>query len=171
MTDPKSRVDGPVKLVMWVACLFTVLMMAHITVDVTLRVLFNAPLTGTFEVVANYYMVAVMYLPLAYVSRHEGQIIVELFTRNMGERRLLRWDVVANAITALYVAVFAVYTGIKAVEQTELREVKETGDTFMEIWPARWLLPIAFGLMAIYLVVRIRQDVHRARDFEPPVSA
>lgn len=171
MTDQNSRVDGAIKLVMWVACVFTVLMMAHIAVDVFLRVVFNAPLVGTFEVVANYYMVAVMYLPLAYVSRYEGQIIVELFTRNFGERRLLRWDAVANVVTAIYVGVFAIYTGVMAVEQTETGEIKETGDTFMQIWPARWLLPIAFGLMAIYLLVRVRQDLHRARDLEPPVSA
>lgn len=171
MKGMNSPIDGAVKVVMWIACLFTVLMMAHITLDVFLRVVFNAPITGTFEVAANFYMVSVMYLPLAHVSRNEGQIIVELFTRNLGERRLLRWDSVTNAVTVVYTAVFACYTGIMAVEQTEVGELKEMGDGFLDIWPARWVLPVAFGLMALYLVVRIRQDMRRARAPGVPISA
>ena len=156
---------------MWAACLFTVLMMLHVTLDVFLRVAFNSPLTGTFELVANYYMVAVMFLPLSYVSRTEGQIVVELFTRGFSEGTLLRWDVVVNIITAIYVGTFAFYTGLMAIEQTETGEIMEMGDDFLAVWPARWLLPIAFGMMAIYLLVRVRPDANKARNIETPVSA
>lgn len=171
MNATKSPIDGVINGAMWVACVFTVLMMLHVTLDVFLRVTFNAPLTGTFEIVANYYMVSVMYLPLAYVSRYEGQIVVELFTRNLGARRQLRWESVTNAVTVLYLLAFTVYTGIMAVEQTETGEVKEMGDGFIDIWPARWVLPVAFGLISVYLVVRIRQDAHHAARLDPPVSA
>ncbi len=170
MTGMRSRIDGPIKWVMWIACFFTVLMMAHITVDVFMRVVFNAPMTGTFEVATNYYMVSVMYLPLAYVSCTEGQIIVELFTRGLGEKSLLRWDTVTNAVTVAYLIAFTVYTGIMAVEQTETGEVIEMGDDFMDIWQARWILPVAFGLMALYLMVRIRQDSQRAGEIKVPIS-
>ena len=171
MTEQRSWIDGPVKASMWVSCLFTVLMMVHIAVDVVLRVGFNAPMIGTFEVVSNYYMVAVMYLPLAYVSYTEGQIIVELFTRGFGQKTLLRWDGLANFVTVLYLLAFTIYTGIMAVEQTETGEVIEVGDEFMILWPARWILPIAFGLIALYLIVRIGQDNRQARDMKVPISA
>lgn len=171
MDGTSSRIDRPVKWVMWIACGFTVLMMLHITLDVFLRQVFNSPLTGTFEIASNYYMVSVMYLPLAFVSRNEGQIIVELFTRNLGTRKLLRWDCVTNAVTVLYVASFFVYTGIMAVEQTETGELKEMGQGFIDIWPARWVLPVAFGLMGLYLLVRIGQDTRRARETDVPISA
>ena len=170
MNGIRSRIDGPVKAVMWVSCFFTALMMLHITLDVVLRVTINSPITGTFEVASNYYMVSVMYLPLAYVSRTEGQIIVELFTRGFSKKTLLWWDSVTNGIAALYVGAFAFYTGLMAVEQTETGELVEMGDGFLVVWPARWMLPIAFGLMALYLVVRVGQDTRRAGDYDAPIS-
>jgi translation elongation factor EF-1beta len=45
------------------------------------------------------------------------------------------------------------------------------GAGFIDIWPARWLLPVAFGLMAIYLMVRIRQDARHPGDIAPRLSA
>jgi TRAP-type C4-dicarboxylate transport system permease small subunit len=171
MTEMKSRIDGPVKVVMWVAGAVTVMMLLHITLDVFLRQVFNAPIIGTFEVAANYYMVSVMYLPLAYVSLTEGQIVVELFTRGFGKKTLIHWDNVANAITVVNVMIFAFYTGDMAIEQTVTGEVMEMDDDFMPVWPARWMLPIAFGMMGLYLMVRIRQDAGRAREIKVPISA
>ena len=74
-------------------------MMVHITIDVIGRVVFNNPFDATIEVVSAYYMVAVSFLPLAYISRHEGQIIVELFTRNLRKRPMLRLELLVNVVT------------------------------------------------------------------------
>ena len=83
---------------------------------------------------------------------------------------LLRRDCVTNAVTVAYLIAFTVYTGIMAIEQTETGEVKEMGDDFLDIWQARWILPVAFGLMALYLMVRIRQDTRRAGEIKVPIS-
>ena len=171
MNGTPTRIDGPIKFVMWVACFFTVLMMLHVTLDVFLRVTFNSPITGTFEVVANYYMVSVMYLPLAYVSRTEGQIVVELFTRGFSPKTLLIWDAVAHAVTVAYMAAFAFYTGLMAVEMTETGEIMEMGDDFLSVWPARWLLPLGFALMALYMIARVRQDYRKSGELKVPISA
>ncbi len=171
MNNMQSKIDGPVRLVMYVASAITVLMMLHITADVFMRQVFNAPITGTFEIAANYYMVPVMYLPLAYVSLTEGQIIVELFTRGLGEKTLLKWDAVVHGITIVYVLIFTFYTGDMAIEQTISGEVMEVGDDFMDVWPSRWMLPIAFGMMALYHIVRVRQEIRRVGEIKVPISA
>ena len=171
MNNMQSKIDGPVRLVMYVAGTVTVLMMLHITADVFMRQGFNAPITGTFEIAANYYMVPVMYLPMAYVSLTEGQIIVELFTRGFSEKTLLKWDAVVHGLTVIYVLIFTFYTGDMAIEQTVTGEVMEVGDDFMAVWPSRWMLPIAFGMMALYHMVRMRQDVRRAGEIRVPISA
>lgn len=158
-------IDKSVGALMWVACFVGFLMMMHITLDVTGRVLFNSPFVGTIEIVSAYYMVAVAYLPLAYVSRGDGQIIVELFTRNMRPRRILRTDAVVHLITSLYMLMFASFTALHAVEQTVLGEIGEMGDEFFPIWPSRWLLPIGFAVMAFYLIMRgLRDYRNSARD-------
>jgi len=65
-----------------------VLMVLHVIIDVTGRFVFNHPLTGTLETVTYYYMVMVTVLPFAYVTRRQGQIVVELFTGWMPARWL-----------------------------------------------------------------------------------
>ena len=55
-----------------------VLMMAHVTLDVVLKNLFNAPIQGTIEISSYYYMVAVVMLPMAMVEYEDEQISVDL---------------------------------------------------------------------------------------------
>ena len=156
-------IDLSMNFLMWLACFVGLLMMLHITADVTGRVLFNHPLEGTIEIVSGYYMVAVSFLPLAYISRHEGHIFVELFTRGLSETRLLRLETAVNIVSAAYLSVFAWKTGEEAIYQTSSREMWETATGFVDIWPSRWMLPIGCAVMAIYLVLRIVMDVRKAR--------
>ena len=128
------------------------------------RVVFDHPFDGTIEIVSGYYMVAIAFLPLAYITKHEGQIIVELFTRRMSRRKLCLLDAAVNILTFVYMATFAWMTATMAVEQTASRESWETAYGQVEIWPSRWYLPIACTLMAVYLLVRIAADFRKARD-------
>lgn len=154
-------IEGPVNLLMWLSCFVGFLMMMHITVDVAGRVLFNHPLEGTIEVVAGYYMVAIAFLPLAYIVGHEGHIVVELFTRGLSPRGKFRLGTVVDVVTFAYMSLFAWQTTIEAVEQTEVGEVWETATEFIAIWPSRWLLPAGCTLMAAYLLYRITRTVLR----------
>ena len=43
-----------------------VVLTVHVCLDVGSRYLFNLPLAGTTEMVAKYYMVGAVFLPLAY---------------------------------------------------------------------------------------------------------
>ena len=140
---------------MWLACFAGLLMMLHITADVTGRVVFNRPLEGTIEIVSGYYMVAVSFLPLAYIAQHEGHIIVELFTRGLSGKRLLQLETLVDVITVGYLSVFAWKTAEDAIYHTGEREMWETATGFVDIWPSRWVLPIGCALMAIYLLTRV----------------
>ena len=54
---------------MAIAAIALTLMMGHVTVDVAGKYLLNAPVPVTLEMVSNYYMVAVVFLPLAAAER------------------------------------------------------------------------------------------------------
>ncbi|MAF50060.1 MAG: TRAP transporter small permease [Rhodospirillales bacterium] len=164
MNRIEDGIDKAVSSLMWLACFVGFLMMAHITLDVTGRVLFNHPLIGTIEVASSYYMVAVAYLPLAHVSRGDGQIIVELFTRNLAPGRILRIDAVINVITMIYMLVFAWYTTEVAIEMTHEGELGELGAGYFWVWPSRWLLPLSFWIMAFYLALRSVRDYRKAAE-------
>jgi TRAP-type C4-dicarboxylate transport system permease small subunit len=152
----------PIDALFWLGLLAGFLMMLHVTADVTGRTLFNRPLEGTTEIVAAYYMVMVAYLPWAWISRRDGHIVAGLF-QHFGTPAFDFWlEIVVKIFTAICVAVFTYQTFLAALRQTQAGEVWIAGTMYLPVWPRRWLLPLAGGLMALYLVLRVVADV-RAR--------
>lgn len=145
--------DALSNAVMWVAIFVGFLMMVHVAADVIARNVFNAPLFGTTEIGSNYYMVAISYLPLAWIVKNEGHIIVELFTRKMSPAALFRLDTWVAIVTFVYVAVIALMGLENALEQTHIMEQAESAWGFIAVWPARWLIVIGFGCFAIQVLI------------------
>ena len=140
------------------------MMMVHVATDVIARNLFNAPLFGTIEIGSNYYMVAISYLPLAWIIKNEGHIIVELFTRKMSKGALFKLDTYVAIVTFVYVAVIAFMGFENAIEQTEIFEQAESAWGFIAVWPARWLIVIGFGCFAIQALIQILVAFARMRN-------
>ncbi|MGE3645338.1 MAG: TRAP transporter small permease subunit [Beijerinckiaceae bacterium] len=141
-------------IAMWIAVLVGTLMMLHVTADALAR-WFSITLFGTIEIVSNYYMVALSYLPLAWIVKHEGHIFVELFTRGFSPRALLRIDTWAAVLTLVYVAVITWKTLESALEQTAIREQAESALGFISIWQSRWFVVAGFGCFALQLLAQI----------------
>src|SRR3546814_20205192 len=77
--------DRLAKALMFLSCAIMLAMVLHIVADVMARYLFNQPLAGTIEVVSNWYMVGVAFLPLAYVQWHREHLIVRSEERRVGK--------------------------------------------------------------------------------------
>jgi TRAP-type C4-dicarboxylate transport system permease small subunit len=132
-----------------------VLMVLHVVVDVTGRFVFNHPFTGTLETVTYYYMVMVTILPFAYVTRRQGQIVVELFTSWMPRRWLSLLEVGAGLLTLTFLVIFTWKTGQSAVDMTAIGEVRQAGTSQLIAWPTRWFLPLGAGAMACAVLLRM----------------
>ena len=154
--------EVPIKVLLWLGMLAGFLMMMHVTFDVTGRTVFGRPLAGTTEIVAAYYMVAVAYLPWAWITRNDGHIMVELFTRSVSRRFIVWTDIVVKILTISYVSLFTWQTFFRAIEQMQAGEVWEAGSAYVAVWPSRWMLPVAGFTMVLYLVLRVVSDVARA---------
>lgn len=152
----------PIHVLLWIAVLAGLLMMLHISADVAGRTIFNHPLPGTTEIVSAYYMVAVAYLPWAWIARNNDHIQVELFSRLFPARVNAVLEPIIQLVTIVYVSVFTWETFIRAIHQTAAGEAWEAGTGFIPVWPSRWLLPIAGGLMVLHMVVRLLRDAMRA---------
>jgi TRAP-type C4-dicarboxylate transport system permease small subunit len=154
-------IEYPINALFWAGMIAGLLMMIHVTVDVAGRTLFNRPLAGTTEIVSGWYMVAVAYLPWAWITRHDNHIVAGVFER-IGTAWFAYWlETLVKVFMLVYVAVFGWQTYGRAVQQTRAGEVWEAAGGFILVWPSRWLLPLAAGLMALYLVLRIVRDVAR----------
>jgi TRAP-type C4-dicarboxylate transport system permease small subunit len=145
------------------AGLVIMLMTVHITADVAAKYLFNNPIDGTLEFVAAYYMVIIVFFPLAFVTHHEGHIKVELFTRAMPERRILRLESVIAVVGFLYMGLLTVGAVDEALFKTAIRDTWETADDVLEVWPSRWIVPIGCLAMTLYLVYRSAADWSASR--------
>lgn len=154
----KRALDFLVMVAAWIAGIATILMMLQVTADVIGRSFFNSPITGTLEIVSAYNMAALSFLPLALIARERGHIIVELFTSWMKPNARSLLDGFVGILSAVYIGAFAWKALEVAIDKTHLREAKEAGIGFVEIWPARWLVAIGFGLMGLYVVVNLIID-------------
>ncbi|MCC2097156.1 MAG: TRAP transporter small permease [Hyphomicrobiales bacterium] len=135
------------------------LMMLHIVADVTGRLFFDRPLFGTTEIISNYYMVMVIFLPLALMTRREGHMTVDLFTQGLGPRSMARLETFIGLATTALLLWFCWETAHEAIESTEVREKLEAGAELFAIWPSRWLLPIGLGALAIQQVLKLIDDI------------
>ena len=105
-----------------VAACAMLVMMGQVTLDVLLRWLANHPIDGTLELVANYYMVALIFLPLGLLTYTRDHITVELFTRHMGERPLAVLDLLGNVVALIYVGVLIWMGTLEAWDMTLIGE-------------------------------------------------
>jgi TRAP-type C4-dicarboxylate transport system permease small subunit len=162
--------EVPIHLLLWIGLLASFAMMMHVSADVTGRTVFNRPLHGTTEIVSGWYMVAVCYLPWAFIARNDNHIVAGMFER-LGSARFSFWlEIGVKIFTTGYCAVFAWQAWVRAAQQTwgagPSGEVWEAAGGFIPVWPSRWLLPVAAGMMSVYLVLRVLRDL--GRGYQPP---
>jgi TRAP-type C4-dicarboxylate transport system permease small subunit len=153
------------KLLMFVAGAALMLMMIQMVLDVFMRNFFRSPIEGSLEIVSNYYMVAVVFLPLALVERRHEHITVDLFVNLMpsGMQRLVR--IIGYIVCSVFFGLLAYQTGIDAFEAWERNELLMSS-IFIILWPAKMLLPIGFGLMLIQVLLHAWKSIASA-GFDP----
>jgi len=159
--------EPPIHLLMWTGLIASVLMMSHESLEVVGRYL-DHPLPGTTEIVSAYYMIAVAYLPWAYIARNDNHIVADIFTRAIPPKAMFWVEIAIKILTLAYVSVFAWQTVVRALQQMRAGEAMQIHGGYLPVWPSRWVLPIAAGMMAIYLLVRIIRDVANGAEAEPP---
>ncbi len=152
--------------VLFVASLLIFVMMLHVVLDVLSKYLLNQPVTGTLEIVANYYMVAIVFLPLAVVQRQNGHVKVEVFTTALPQRVIAAFDVFAAVLTLIYVSLMTWFVLLEAIDQTAIREKLQIGIALMPVWPARWFAPIGAVLFILAIIMTLGVSVQRLRGIE-----
>lgn len=153
-------IDLVSKIFMAAAVIALTLMMGHVTVDVIGKYMFNSPIPVTLEMVSNYYMVAVVFLPLAAVEKVNGHIHVELIYSALPRvgRRIL--DVTAYTLALSFFFMLMRYSWVSAVRKFNVGEFI-MGTYPVLVWPGRFLVPLGCGLIAALLVLRLVRSVIR----------
>ncbi|MGE0660742.1 MAG: TRAP transporter small permease [Reyranellaceae bacterium] len=154
----RRLLDGLTDVLMVLGALSILLMMIQITLEVALRTLFKDTIPGTEEIVSTYYMIGCAFLPLAWVQRQRGHVIVELFTVWMPPRAAAALDGVVTLVCAAAIAIFF-FAGVeKAIAMTAQGEIL-IAMIDVVVWPSRWLLPAGLGTMLLYMLLHAFGDL------------
>ncbi|MEQ9037575.1 MAG: TRAP transporter small permease [Silicimonas sp.] len=139
-------------------------LMIHIMSDVVLRNAVNQPVPATYEIVTNYYMVALAFIPLAWLERTGGMVSVEVIDGMLSPRALRISDkLVALISTAIYAAL--AWVTFEASLKTFASGTFVLAQSIpIPTWPAYFLPPLGFLLAALVTALRLfeRQRTHEA---------
>src|SRR6218665_3709690 len=136
------------------AGLSLVLMMLHVTLVVLLKYFFKLPIPGTAEVVAAYYMIGVVFLPLAYIEVHGRPIMVEVFYDRLPQRLQAPLDVLGSALSLGFYAFLAWQSTKMACAALESGEYID-GLWQVVVWPSRFLIPSGLLLACAAMLLRL----------------
>lgn len=127
----------------------------HVVADVVLRNVANRPIPATYEIVTNYYMIAMAFVPLAWVERGGGMIQVEAIEPLLSAR-MRRWsDLFVAAFSTVIYGALAWFTLQAALKNFAVGTFVLAQNTPVPTWPAHFLLPIGFGLAGLVTLTRL----------------
>jgi TRAP-type C4-dicarboxylate transport system permease small subunit len=137
------------------------IMMVQVTVDAVLRYVFNSPLQGTITFVSHYYMLFVVFLPLAAPEWKSGHIAVDIVTNQFPDwlnKHLARWTNVYGAV--IYAAITYASWG-EALSKFNTSAKVIDSNLSIPIWPGYFVLPIGCGLMTLVLLFKFAESWSR----------
>lgn len=126
-----------------------VLMMLHVTLDVVLLNLFRISMNSAPEIVARYYMVAVAFLPLGWVTLRNQMISVELLDFILpGWLRHGSDAVIALAGTAVY-GLLTYATWLRALRERRSGTFVDLVSVELPVWQSFFIVPAGFALATL----------------------
>lgn len=138
----------------FLGCVAVVLMMLHITVDVFMRILGN-PIPATFTIVSHYYMLPIVFLPLALTERNDAHITVEVVVQYLNRNLQKLLAVLAWTVSAGVFGILFYQTLLDALDKTEKGTFIMEIDWKIPLWASYYFLPVGFGLVVLVLIYRV----------------
>lgn len=136
------------------AAIFLVLMALHVSLDVGLRYIYGKSFPGTLEVVSFYYMVAVVFLPLAYVELQREHISVDVLVGRLPLSLQLVCYLFAGTLGLIYFGMLCYQSFLDALSATLRLETAMANFKFY-LWPSRWALPVGFAAMCLAILANM----------------
>ncbi|POF30907.1 TRAP transporter small permease [Roseibium marinum] len=147
--------DSLLNLLAVVGALAIVALMLHVAADVVLRNALNSPIPATYEIVTHYYMIALAFIPLAWVEKGGGMVQVEVFETFLGPRGLVWSDRLVALLSSVIYAALAWFTLQTALRNFDTGVFVLAQNTRVPTWPAYFLLPLGFALAALTTAIRM----------------
>ncbi len=140
---------GLCRVLSFLGAVAVVLMMLHVTLDVILLNVFRISMNTTPEIVAHYYMVAVAFMPLGWLTLRNQMISVELLDFVLPKWLRNLSDFVIALIGAAVYGLLSYATWLKALRELRSRSFVDLVTVQMPVWQSHFIVPAGFGLAAL----------------------
>lgn len=130
------------------------LMMVHITADIVARFFINKPLPGTITIVAHYYMIIAIFLPLAYTEQCKASISVELISGFFSARVNKFVDMFGCLFVSITSFLIAYVSWGVALKNLASKTSVMQGDYTIPTWPSYFILCFGAALLGVYCLVK-----------------
>lgn len=134
-----------------------ILMMLHIAGNAILRTFFDAPIHGSNEIVAYWYMPILILLGLPVALARKEHISVTLVTGNLGKKSAKFFETFGFFLGLIMCLGFTWYGFNEAMSKTAIKAT--AGVTDLISYPAYFAVPLAFVLVALLYLVGIVNNV------------
>jgi TRAP-type C4-dicarboxylate transport system permease small subunit len=159
MSDATSRA-GPLRrtldlidnALMAVGCLMMFALMLVVVADVSLRYLFNAPLSWSYEVVSKYLMPGLFFLAASHTLKAHGHVTVDILHNYLGRRTRYVLQALISGLAAPAFGVAAWVSAQKTLEDFG-SGAADTSGLGLPSWTVSLMLPLGFGLLALRLAL------------------
>jgi len=144
----------------------TFIMLVLVVANVIGRYVFNAPITGAFEITESLLVVSIM-LGLALTQYHDGHIRVTILTRRMSPR----WARYAQIGTLMLGAAFftwCAYASWKFAYQSYSFNEQEWGTITFPLYPFKFVVFLGVVLLAVQFVIDAIGDIARPSPIDRP---
>jgi len=140
-----------------------VLMSLHVSLDAIGKYLFSVPIPATLEIVAYYYMPAVVALPLAFVEMKNGHVAVEMVHQMLPRSVRLVNLAINGMIMAGFLATLTWLAGREAWRKFLLGEFM-FGEYPIIIWPGRVIFVLGTIFFTAVVIMKTIGFITKARD-------
>lgn len=130
-------------------------LLLHVAADVLTRNLFDRPIPATNEIASRYYMVAIAFLPLAWVERRGGMVRVEILQAMASPWFMRASELVVSLLAAMVYFMLADVTWVEALENWRVGSFVDVLGRQIAVWPTYFLPPAGFALAGVVTFLRI----------------
>jgi len=136
------------KLLVRAASLALLVLTGLTTADAMGRYLLNSPIPGTGEIIEDYFMIALIFLPLSYSFMQEGHVHVAMIERYFpgGVKRAVGKMNLLLSFALFGLIVLAGWE--RFVEAWRIEEIS-TSSVGYPMWPCYLMVPIGCGLLCL----------------------
>lgn len=129
-------------------------LLLHVTADVLTRNVLDSPIPATNEIASRYYMVALAFLPLAWVERRGGMVRVEILDAMASPRFMQLSEFAVSLLAMAAYFVLAYVTWIDALKNWRVGAFVDVLGHQIPVWPTFFLPPAGFALAGLVVSLR-----------------